>query len=59
MAEPRKVRFKLNGAMREIMFELEDAPSLDKLVGFYKGELKKNDFVITSSLVMRARKTWS
>ncbi len=50
---------KPKGAMREIVFELKKSPSLDDMVNFYKEGLKKNDFKITSMLIMRARKTWS
>ncbi len=45
--------------MREIVFELKNSPSLDQMVNFYKDGLKEGDFRITSSLIMRARKTWS
>jgi hypothetical protein len=57
-AEVLHVR-KPKGAMREIFFELKNAPALDQMVNFYKDGLKKGDFKITSSLIMRARKTWS
>jgi hypothetical protein len=57
-AEVQHVR-KPKGAMREILFQLKNAPSLDQMVNFYKEGLKKGDFKITSSLIMRARKTWS
>ena len=50
---------KPKGAMREIVFELKNSPSLDDMVNFYKDGLKKNDFRITSMLIMRGRKTWS
>ena len=50
---------KPKGAMREVVFELKDSPSLNKMVSFYKDGLKANDFKITSSLIMPARKTWS
>jgi|YelNatPaOPRAMG01_1025707.scaffolds.fasta_scaffold02883_15 hypothetical protein len=50
---------KPKGGMREIMFRLDNAPALEKLIDFYKEGLKKNNFTITSSLVMRARNTWS
>ena len=50
---------KVKGAMREILFELKNAPSLNQMVSFYKEGLKKGDFKITSSLIMPARKTWS
>jgi hypothetical protein len=48
---------KPKGAMREIMFT-SDA-QMPQMVAYYKDELKKNDFHITSSLIMPARKTWS
>ena len=48
---------KPKGAMREIAFSTL-AP-LNEVVEFYKEGLKKNDFHITSSLIMPARKTWS
>jgi hypothetical protein len=48
---------KPKGAMREIMFS-SDA-TLAQMVAFYKEELKKNDYHITSALIMPARKTWS
>jgi len=48
---------KPKGAMREIMFS-SDA-QMPEMVVYYKGELKKDDFHITSSLIMPARKTWS
>lgn len=48
---------KPKGAMREIAFSA--SAQLNQLVGFYKEELKKNDFHVTSSLIMPARKTWS
>jgi hypothetical protein len=48
---------KPKGAMREIMFS-SDA-QMPQMVAFYKEALKKNDFHITSSLIMLARKTWS
>jgi hypothetical protein len=50
---------KPKGGMREIVFELNGAPALDKLVSFYKDGLKKNNFIITSSLMLRVRNTWS
>jgi hypothetical protein len=55
-AEVEHVR-KPKGAMREILFS-SDA-SMPTMVAYYKDELKKNDFHITSSLIMPARKTWS
>ena len=50
---------KPKGAMREVVFEVKNSPSLDEMVNFYKDGLKKGDFKITSMLIMRARKTWS
>lgn len=50
---------KPKGAMREILLEVKNAPELNQMVTFYKDELKKSNFRITSSLVMAARKTWS
>ena len=50
---------KPKGAMREIVFELKNAPPLNQMVNFYKEGLKKGEFRITSSLIMPARKTWS
>jgi len=48
---------KPKGAMREIAFSTS-AP-LNEVVEFFKEGLKKNDFHVTSSLIMPARKTWS
>jgi hypothetical protein len=48
---------KPKGAMREIMFT-SDA-QMQQMAAYYKEELKKGDFHITSSLIMPARKTWS
>lgn len=48
---------KPKGAMREILFSAQG--EMPQIVGFYKDALKKNDFHITSSLIMPARKTWS
>jgi hypothetical protein len=48
---------KPKGAMREILFS-SDA-TMPQMVAYYKDQLKKNDFHITSSLIMPARKTWS
>jgi hypothetical protein len=45
------------GSMREILMQ-SDA-SFDQLVAFYKEQLSKGDYHITSSLIMRARRTWS
>jgi hypothetical protein len=48
---------KPKGAMREILFSAHG--DMQQMVGYYKDGLKKNDFHITSSLIMPARKTWS
>jgi hypothetical protein len=48
---------KPKGAMREILFSASG--DFAQMVAFYKDQLKKNDFRITSSLIMPARKTWS
>jgi len=48
---------KPKGAMREVLFS-SDA-QMQPMVAYYKDELKKNDFHVTSSLIMPARKTWS
>jgi hypothetical protein len=48
---------KPKGAMREILFSAQG--QMPQMVGFFKDALKKNDFHITSSLIMPARKTWS
>ncbi len=48
---------KPKGAMREILFS-SDA-QMQQMLAYYKGQLKQNDFHITSSLIMPARKTWS
>ncbi len=48
---------KPKGAMREILFSSN--AQMPQMVGFYKEELKKNNFSITSSLIMPARRTWS
>lgn len=45
------------GAMREIVFST--GASMPQLVAFFKDQLKKKDFVVTSSLIMPARRTWS
>ncbi|HVN29164.1 MAG TPA: hypothetical protein VMT64_11785 [Candidatus Binataceae bacterium] len=50
---------KPKGAMREVIFELKNSPSLNQMVSFYKEGFKAGDFKITSSLIMPARKTWS
>jgi len=43
--------------MREILFSTD--AELDPIVAYYKEQLKKNNFLITSALIMPARKTWS
>ncbi len=48
---------KPKGAMREIMF-ISDA-QMPQMVAYYKEQLKKGDFRVTSQLIMPARKTWS
>lgn len=48
---------KPKGAMREILFSSN--AQMQQLAGYYKDELKKNNFHITSSLIMPARRTWS
>ncbi|MFZ0247887.1 hypothetical protein [Candidatus Binatus sp.] len=48
---------KPKGAMREILFSAD--AQMPQMVAFYKDELKKNDFHISSSLIMPARRTWS
>ncbi len=48
---------KPRGAMREII--MTTPGDLDQLVAFFKDGLKAGDFRVTSSLIMRARKTWS
>ena len=48
---------KPKGAMREIAFSTP--AQLNEVVEFFKEGLKKNDFHVTSSLIMPARKTWS
>jgi len=48
---------KPKGAMREIMF-ISDA-QMPEMVAYYKEQLKKGDFRVTSQLIMPARKTWS
>jgi len=45
------------GAMREVV--LSSDATMPALVAYFKDELKKNDFHITSSLIMPARRTWS
>lgn len=48
---------KPKGAMREITFSTP--AQLNQIVTFYRDQLRANDFHITSSLIMPARKTWS
>ena len=48
---------KPKGAMREIDFSTSG--QLNQVVEFYKEKLKEQNFHITSSLIMPARKTWS
>jgi hypothetical protein len=48
---------KPKGAMREIV--LSTSAQLNQVVQFYKEGLKNNEFHVTSSLIMPARKTWS
>ena len=48
---------KPKGAMREIV--LSTSAQLIQVVEFYKEGLKTNNFHVTSSLIMPARKTWS
>jgi hypothetical protein len=48
---------KPKGAMREILFSARG--EMPQMVAYYKDGLKKNEFHITSSLIMPARKTWS
>jgi hypothetical protein len=45
------------GSMREILMQ-SDA-TFDQLVSFYKEKLSQGNYHITSSLIMRARRTWS
>lgn len=45
------------GAMREVVFSAD--ATMPALVAYFKDEFKKNDFYITSSLIMPARRTWS
>lgn len=48
---------KPKGSMREILYS--STAQLNQLVPWYKEQLKKNNFHVTSSLIMPARKTWS
>jgi len=50
---------KPRGAMREIQFEIKNAPALNDMIEYYKDNFKKNEFRITSSLTLPARRTWS
>ncbi len=50
---------KPRGAMREILFDVKGSPNFQQMTSYYKEELKKNQFRITSSLTMAVRKTWS
>jgi len=50
---------KPRGAMREIQFEVKNAPALSDMIEYYKDNFKKNEFRITSSLTLPARRTWS
>jgi len=43
--------------MREILFSTD--AQLSPIVAYYKEQLKKNNFLITSALIMPARKVWS
>ena len=43
--------------MREILFSTE--AELSPIVAYYKEQLKKNNFLITSAVIMPARKVWS
>ena len=55
-AEVTHVR-RPKGEMREILFTV--AAPLKELIGYYKNQLKKNEFHLTSSLILPARNTWS
>ena len=48
---------KPKGAMREILFSSDG--QMPEMAAYYKDGLKKDDFHVTSSLIMPARKTWS
>ncbi|HUA32349.1 MAG TPA: hypothetical protein VMA09_01995 [Candidatus Binataceae bacterium] len=48
---------KPKGAMREIVFSSDG--QMQPMAAYYKEELKKHGYSITSSLIMPARKTWS
>lgn len=50
---------KPRGAMREILFAVKGSPDFKQMISYYKDELKKKEFRITSSLTMAVRKTWS
>ena len=43
--------------MREILFSTD--AELSAIVAYYKEQLKKNNFEVSSTVIMRARKTWS
>jgi len=43
--------------MREILFSTD--AELSPIVAYYKEQLKKNNFLITSAVIMPARKVWS
>jgi hypothetical protein len=55
-AQIEKVR-KPKGSMREILF-IAQAP-FDQMIAFYKEQLIKNGYDITSALKIAVRKTWS
>jgi hypothetical protein len=48
---------KPKGAMREVVFSSDG--QMQAMAAYYKDQFKKNDFRITSSLIMPARRTWS
>ncbi len=48
---------KPKGAMREVLFSTD--ASLDEVINFYKASLVKNGFLLTATLRMAARRTWS
>lgn len=43
--------------MREILFSTD--AELSAIVAYYKEQLKKNNFEVSSTVIVRARKTWS
>jgi hypothetical protein len=55
-AQIEKVR-KPKGSMREILF-IAQAP-FDQMIAFYKEQLTKNGYDVTSALKIAVRKTWS